>query len=129
MSLASRFLAYLYKLPPRQCRARRTAGIRIPMADGVELATLLYEPVNPGPHPTLLMREHYGLSGFSTVAEAYAERGYNVVLQACRGTDRSGGTFEPFIHEREDGLATLAWIKKQAWYDGRLGTSGPGFPG
>jgi uncharacterized protein len=129
MSLGSRFLALLYKLPRRKCRARRTGDIRVPMSDGIELATVLFEPVNPGPHPTLLMREPYGLSGFSTVAEAYAERGYNVVLQACRGTDRSGGTFEPFIHEREDGLATLAWVKKQAWYDGRLGTSGPSYLG
>ena len=56
MSFGSRFLAYLYKLPRRKCRARRTADIRIPMSDGIELATLLYEPVNPGPHPTILMR-------------------------------------------------------------------------
>lgn len=129
MSLGSHFLASLYKLPRRKGRARRTRNIRVAMDDGVELSTELFEPTLPGPHPTLLMREPYGLSGFATVAELYAERGYNVVLQACRGTDRSGGTFEPFVHEREDGLATLNWIKRQPWYDGRLGTTGPSYLG
>ena len=63
------------------------------------------------------------------IGEIYAERGYNVVLQACRGTDKSGGVFDPLSHERDDGLATLDWIKQQPWFDGRLGTSGPSYLG
>lgn len=129
MSLASRFLADRFGLPRRKNRIRVTKGIMVTMADGVRLATMLFEPKLPGPHPTILMREPYGLSGFSTVGEIYAERGYNVVLQACRGTDRSEGEFDPFGHERDDGLATLDWIKSQPWYDGRLGTSGPSYLG
>lgn len=129
MSLASYFLARVAKLPKRQCRIDRERGIMVPMADGVRLATVLYRPRLKGKHPTILVREPYGLRGFGTVAEAYAERGFNVVLQACRGTDRSEGEFDPFRHEREDGLATLAWIKAQPWFDGRLGTSGPSYLG
>ncbi|MGN6486996.1 MAG: CocE/NonD family hydrolase [Devosia sp.] len=129
MSLASRFIADRFKLPKRKCRAQITKDIMVPMSDGIELATMLFEPRMTGPHPTILMREPYGLSGFSTVGELYAERGYNVVLQACRGTDKSGGTFDPLSHEREDGLATLDWIKRQPWFDGRLGTSGPSYLG
>ncbi len=129
MSIASRFLADLYKLPKRKCGIVRTRNIRIPMRDGITLATEHFAPKLPGPHPTILMREPYGLSGFATVGEIYAERGYNVVLQACRGTDKSGGEFDPFGHEREDGLATIDWIKQQPWYDGRLGTSGPSYLG
>jgi putative CocE/NonD family hydrolase len=129
MSLASRFLADTYKLPKRQCGVIRTRGIQIPMSDGVKLVTDLFEPKLRGKHPTILMREPYGLSGFATIGEIYAERGYNVVLQACRGTDKSEGEFDPFGHERDDGLATLEWIKAQPWFDGRLGTSGPSYLG
>ncbi|WP_417310065.1 CocE/NonD family hydrolase, partial [Devosia sp.] len=129
MSLASLLLADNFGLPKRLCRASRTRGIRIPMRDGVELATEYFAPKLPGKHPTLLIREPYGLSGFSTIAEIFAERGYHTVLQACRGTDKSGGTFDPLRPEREDGLATLDWIKKQPWYDGRLGTTGPSYLG
>lgn len=129
MSLTSRFVADRMGLGKPRCRARITKSIMVPMADGVELATMLFEPAMTGPHPTILMREPYGLSGFASIGEIYAERGYNVVLQACRGTDRSGGVFDPLSNERDDGLATLEWIKRQAWYDGRLGTSGPSYLG
>ncbi len=129
MSIASRFLAQVGGLPKRLCRAERHKGIRIPMRDGVTLATTLYTPRLPGKHPTLLIREPYGLRGFGAVAGVYAERGYNVVLQACRGTDSSDGDFDPLRHERDDGLATLDWIKAQPWFDGRLGTTGPSYLG
>lgn len=129
MSLGSRLLAESCELPKRLSRAVRTAGIRIPMRDGVTLDAIHYAPKLPGNHPTILMRVPYGLRGFGAVAEVYAERGFHVVLQACRGTGRSGGEFDPLTHEREDGLATLAWIKKQPWFDGRLGTSGPSYLG
>lgn len=129
MSIASRFLANLYKLPKRKCGIVRTRGIRVATPDGILLATEHFAPRMPGPHPTILMREPYGLSGFATVGEIYAERGYNVVLQACRGTDKSSGEFDPFGHERDDGLATIEWIKAQPWFDGRLGTTGPSYLG
>jgi putative CocE/NonD family hydrolase len=129
MSLASLFLARLYNLSPAQSGVRRHRGIRVAMADGATLATEVFEPRAKGPHPTLLMREPYGLSGFSRIAELFAERGYIFVLQACRGTDRSDGEFDPLTHERDDGLATLAWIKAQPWFDGRLGTTGPSYLG
>ena len=86
-------------------------------------------PKHDAPQPTILIRIPYGLSGFSTAAETLAERGYNVVIQACRGTGKSEGEFEPLVRERDDGLDTLAWIKQQSWYDGRLGTSGPSYLG
>src|SRR5690606_17490976 len=91
--------------------------------------TELFVPQNGVRSPTLLMRVPYGLRGFATVGEVYAERGYNTVIQACRGTAESEGEFEPLAHEREDGLDTLAWIEAQPWFDGRLGLSGPSYLG
>jgi hypothetical protein len=50
-------------------------------------------------------------------------------MQSCRGTDDSGGEFNPFRGEREDGLATLEWLKAQDWFDGRLAMAGPSYLG
>lgn len=129
MSLASFLLATLYRLPRRTNGVRATRDIAVRAPDGVALMTDHYAPDLPGKHPTMLMRAPYGRRGFGTVCEAFAERGFNVVLQACRGTDSSGGEFDPLRHEREDGLAALEWIKAQDWFDGRLGTTGPSYLG
>lgn len=129
MSLSSLYLAWVEDLPPRLNGVKRTRGIALTMPDGVTLKTDHYAPDSTGPHPTILMRLPYGRRGFAPIAEAYAERGFHVVIQACRGTERSGGEFDPFTNERADGLATLDWIKAQAWYDGRIGLTGPSYLG
>jgi putative CocE/NonD family hydrolase len=129
MSIGSFFLARAAGLPKRLSGARRTRDIRVPMRDGIHLETEVFLPRRGGTHATLLVRVPYGLRGFSAAAEAYAERGFNAVIQACRGTGRSDGDFDPLTHEREDGLDTLTWIKQQPWFDGRLGTSGPSYLG
>ena len=129
MSLPSLYLAWVEDLPPRLNGVRKKRGIGVPMNDGVVLKTDHYAPDAPGPHATILMRLPYGRRGFGPVAEAYAERGFHVVVQACRGTERSGGQFDPFANERADGLATLEWIRAQPWYDGRIGLTGPSYLG
>jgi len=129
MSIGSYFLGRAARLPKARFGVTRTRSIRVKMRDGVELATEIYLPKNGVRSPTILMRVPYGLRGFTVVAEIYAERGYNAVIQACRGTGGSGGEFDPLSHERDDGLATLDWIKTQPWFDGRLGASGPSYLG
>ena len=32
-------------------------------------------------------------------------------------------------HEREDGLDTVEWLRRQPWFTGRLGTFGPSYVG
>jgi len=129
MSLSSFVLAQLYGLSPKLNEARARRGIAVAMDDGVKLMTDHYAPRAEGRHPTIVMRLPYGRNGFSTVAEAYAERGFHVVLQACRGTEKSEGVFDPLVNERADGLATLRWIYEQPWFDGRIGLSGPSYLG
>ncbi|NGP18277.1 CocE/NonD family hydrolase [Devosia aurantiaca] len=129
MSLSSLYLAWQEDLPRRLNGVRKTRGISLAMADGVVLKTDHYAPKGVGPHPTILMRLPYGRRGFGPIAEAYAERGFHVIIQACRGTERSGGEFDPFANERADGLATLDWIKSQLWFDGRIGLTGPSYLG
>ena len=129
MGLASLYLAWVEDLPPRLNGVTKTRGISLAMDDGVVLKTDHYAPRAEGSHPTILMRLPYGRRGFSAICEAYAERGFHVVIQACRGTERSGGEFDPFANERADGLATLNWIKAQPWFDGRIGLTGPSYLG
>ncbi len=52
-----------------------------------------------------------------------------MLLQSCRGTFGSGGAFEPMRHEVSDGQDTVAWLRNQSWFDGRLATSGPSYLG
>ncbi|HHG91320.1 MAG TPA: CocE/NonD family hydrolase [Devosia sp.] len=127
--IASQFVHQMYSLPPARFGVRTQRNIEVPAADGIALLTDIYTPKDKGGHPTLVMRTPYGRFGFGVVAQIYAEHGFRTVLQACRGTDGSGGEFNPLVNEREDGLATLEWIKQQDWFDGRLGTTGPSYLG
>jgi uncharacterized protein len=81
--------------------------------------------------PTILVRCPYGRRGFFGLifARLYAERGFQVVIQSTRGTFGSGGPFDPFGTEHDDGLATIEWIKQQPWFNGMLATNGPSYLG
>ncbi|HHB82494.1 MAG TPA: CocE/NonD family hydrolase [Devosia sp.] len=129
VSIASHLMSLMYQLPPARYSVKITHDVSLEAKEGIRLMTDIYSPKEPGPHPTLLMRTPYGRFGFGVVAEAYAARGFITVLQACRGTDGSGGEFDPLLNERDDGLATLDWIKQQEWFDGRLGLTGPSYLG
>ena len=68
----------------------------------------------------MLVRSPYGRRVLGPVGRLYAERGYQVVIESCRGTFGSQGAWAPMRHEQEDGHATLAWVAAQPWFDGRL---------
>jgi uncharacterized protein len=100
----------------------------VPMADGVRLATLVYLPSAEADRrfPTILIRTPYGITGLIGAYWHYAARGFAVVLQAARGTSYgdpsalSEGTLELMVNEPNDGQATLDWITKQSWSDGKI---------
>jgi hypothetical protein len=50
-------------------------------------------------------------------------------VQDVRGTFGSEGEFWAFQQEKEDGLATAAWLREQPWCDGRLATAGMSYLG
>lgn len=118
-------------LPPKRNRVLLTRGLRIPMRDGVKLVADHYAPDTDEPCPTVLIRCPYGRGPeFGLLnSQPYAERGYHVLLQSTRGTFGSGGDFEPVVHEAADGQDTVAWLRRQPWFDGRLGTIGPSYLG
>ena len=62
-------------------------------------------------------------------AAPLARRGFQVFIQSTRGTFGSGGLFRPFSSEREDGLATVAWLRDQPWCDGQVSMTGASYLG
>jgi putative CocE/NonD family hydrolase len=103
--------------------------VKVTMPDGVVLLTDVYHPIGVADAPTLLERTPYGRSSIATMSgPELAARGYRYVLQACRGTDGSGGSHSYFA-EAPDGRATADWIAEQPWFDGRLGSFGASYMG
>ena len=103
---------------------------RVPMRDGVELLTDVYEPEGTS-LGTVLVRTPYGRRGLVALLTAgyYASHGYHVVNQSCRGTSGSGGHVEPFSHEIADGADTVAWLRRQPWFGGRFALCGASYLG
>jgi len=118
--------------------------VKVVMRDDVQLATDIYRPAPDGrpidePLPVLLERTPYGKHlqsrseidlGMtrprwrSEVAEAFARAGYVVVFQDCRGRYASEGEFTKYLLEGADGFDTMAWIVRQPWCNGTIGTFG-----
>ena len=124
--------ARYFRLPPAEHGVRVLKDVKVPMRDGVTLLADVYLPKSGQPAPAILCRLPYGkrLGGmFPIVGKLFAERGYAFVAQDVRGRYDSGGTFFPFIHEIEDGVDTFAWVKKQDWCDGRIGSWGMSYFG
>jgi putative CocE/NonD family hydrolase len=113
--------------------------LMVPTRDGVGLATDVYRPPGDGRWPVLLERTPYDKSAPSRsertaavaqprlraeVAGYFVRHGYAVVYQDCRGRYRSAGRFTKYLSEAEDGYDTLAWLMRQSWCNGRIGTFG-----
>jgi putative CocE/NonD family hydrolase len=118
-------------LPAVRCRVAVERGLTVPAGDGVTLVTDHYVPLADGPAPTLLVRSPYG-RGFPwdyIYGALFAGQGFHVVIQSCRGTGGSGGELEPFRGEAADAQATVAWLRRQEWFNGALGTIGASYLG
>ncbi|WP_131827940.1 CocE/NonD family hydrolase [Mycolicibacterium fortuitum] len=130
-AVLARIAERVWKLPPRRNPVRVTRSVGVPMSDGVTLVADHYLPQVSGPAPTILVRTPYGRGApYSALyGQLYAERGFHVVMQSCRGTFGSGGTFDPMRREAGDGQDTVAWLRTQHWFDGRLITLGMSYLG
>lgn len=108
--------------------------VMVPMRDGVRLATDVYRPDGPGRFPVLLNRLPYNKELFSLVNFSFdvargVQAGYAVVVQDTRGRFASEGTFDPFVHEADDGADTVAWAASQPWSTGAVGMVGGSYFG
>jgi uncharacterized protein len=132
MSPSGFLVSLLLKLPA--ATTRRIAverDLSVPMPDGVTLLADRYFPKTHDALPTILVRSPYGRRGAYALllARPFAERGFQVVVQSCRGTFGSGGRFEAFRDERSDGLATLRWLHRQPWFSGTFAMVGSSYLG
>jgi len=121
-----------------------TSDVMVPMRDGVRLATDIYRPARggkpaPGRFPVILERTPYGKTvpsrseitvenpspmSRADVARFFVTRGYVVIYQDCRGRYGSEGAFVKYLSDGDDGYDACAWILKQPWCDGKIGTMG-----
>ena len=118
--------------------------IMVPMRDGVGLATDVYVPGRNGKPveqrlPVILERTPYDKTADSRsertpavekpksraeVAAFFVRRGYVVIYQDCRGRYKSEGLYVKYLSDGVDGYDTCAWIIKQTWSNGVIGTMG-----
>ena len=112
----------------------RQADVMVPMRDQVALATDVYLPTRDGKVvtaklPTILMRLPYNKSGAKADGDYFASHGYAVVIQDTRGRYKSEGVWHMLTDDGRDGVDTCAWIAKQTWSDGKVGTIGTSYVG
>jgi len=107
------------------------SNVRVPMRDGVTLASDIYRPDAPGKFPAILVRTPYNRAstGLTDEARWFAARGYVVVRQDVRGRYDSDGTFYAFKNEADDGYDADEWFGSQPWFNGNLGTMGGSYVG
>jgi uncharacterized protein len=132
MSITSRLVSRWMHLTPAQTQdIVVTRDIPIPVPDGVTLLADHYTSRNGIRQPTILIRSPYGRRGYfgAFSARSYVERGFQVLIQSCRGTAGSGGEFRFVRNEHDDGLATIEWIKRQDWFSGELAMVGASYLG
>jgi putative CocE/NonD family hydrolase len=109
--------------------------IRVPMRDGVHLATDIFYPEPKSQHerfPVLLFRTPYAKDESEATyghASFFARHGYIVVQQDCRGCFKSEGEVNYLLPEAEDGYDTLGWIARQDWGDAEVGSWGTSWSG
>lgn len=106
--------------------------LKCPLPDGVRLSTDVYLPEGKGPWPTVFIRTPYNNNDpvkKIPLGRELARNGYAVAIQDVRGRYDSEGTWEPFFHERDDGLAAQAWLAQQDFCNGRIALLGRSYEG
>lgn len=103
----------------------------VKMPDGVGIYTRIAVPHGAVSCPIIFERTPYAkpLYGEPYNIENYSNNlaishGYAIVYQHCRGTADSEGDMYPYLNEREDGLASLEFIRSLPFYNGEIYVSG-----
>jgi uncharacterized protein len=108
--------------------------IMIPMRDGVRIATDVYRPKDTSKkYPSIFVRTPYNFNfwdvrnsvprDLSNELEA-VKRGYAYVGMNERGRYFSEGNYDILGPPLSDGVDEFAWISKQPWSNGKVGTIG-----
>ena len=81
-------------------------------------------PGRPGAGLLVWIRTPYGRKGIASIAGRFAKAGAHVVVEAMRGTDGSGGRYEPFSVTPADAASVLGWLRTRDWFPGAIVTWG-----
>ncbi|GAA3976873.1 CocE/NonD family hydrolase [Actinomadura viridis] len=133
-SLRDRLPAAPLRLP-RAAAFRRfhvERDLRVTMRDGATLLADRYVPAGVRrPPPTILVRTPYGRRGPASFLNGLplVPFGFQLVVQSARGTFGSEGEFDPLGCERDDGLATVEWLREQPWFGGSFAMYGASYLG
>src|SRR5579872_1600073 len=99
MTVVTQILGRLARLPRATHEVSVERDVATKLSDGVVLFADRWAPVGIERPPTVLARSPYGRHQVGFVGRLFAERGYQLVIQSCRGTFGSEGEFRPFRHE------------------------------
>jgi putative CocE/NonD family hydrolase len=97
-------------------------NLAVTAADGTQLLLDHHHPRprrgsgQPGAGVLVWIRTPYGRMGIGLIAKRFAKAGAHVVVEALRGTDGSGGEWDPFSIRSEDAAAVLAHLRNQRWF-------------
>lgn len=101
-------------------------NVTVIATDGTQLLLDHYLPrprggrERPGAGLLVWIRTPYGRKGIASIAKRFAAGGAHVVVEASRGTDGSGGRYEPFSITSTDAADVLAWLRGRSWFSGAI---------
>src|SRR4051812_36154424 len=101
------------------------------MRDGIEIAADAIVPAGDGPWPAVVNRTPYN-RGRNLRPQGWmrlVDEGYVFVAVDQRGRGDSGGEFEPFVNDAEDGHDVIEWVAAQPWCTGKVGMVGGSYEG
>ena len=104
-------------------------NVDIPLRDGTRLRADIYRAADNRPLPVLVHQPYQNRRSKESLAlmvnpiNAF-DRGYATVLADVRGTWGSGGEWQPFHGQGEDGYDTVEWCAEQPWCNGDVGVYG-----
>ena len=105
----------------------------VSMRDGTRLYTYGVLPPEGGKCGIVLKRNPYveekpvDVQSWAAGQRGALVRGYAYVMQHVRGTGMSEGAWIPYEDEREDGLATLDWLRRLPHYNGEIFLEGESY--
>jgi putative CocE/NonD family hydrolase len=128
LSLAGPFA--LADEPPAGANVDMQWAVKIPMRDGVSLNATIYRPRGQKEKlPAVFTLTPYISDSYLERAFYFAAHGYVFALVDVRGRGNSGGVYEPFAHDGQDGHDVVEWLAAQPWCSGKVAMWGGSYAG
>lgn len=94
--------------------------------DGAVLATTIWRGDSKA-QPTILVRTPYNRLKYARAGNFWVTNGFAFIAQDTRGCGGSSGSWLPYANEIGDGVATIDWLERQNWFDGRVHVYGESY--